>query len=929
MGDEWEYFPEIKWVDSFWGETEDLENPVLIEKRSLDAVIQKTDELLERAVQGNEDAFEDEIVTFMDDAFGPDVKLGSDKYRRDLVEWESEIVDLFASAAPLSGIEYIPGDAVAFTKNKQVLREKFLPFGMTEIGKYLITLYDDFYMEAMIDSRGVQRIPQPGTPAMVCFNATMAMDCIIQGGTKDENIYKISYLDITSYNRESVRVHNSRIAAPFGFNLAALDQLSEADFRVWKPTMVINGTPRILNRYPLYFAETPVNTEDGKGEIVTSYDEDPEHPDKYGVRLVGNLYNQIVWYDVWEFQVENPNTAKWKEYNNKLDKLYRHSKENKSPPPSPPSSPPSVAPPKPEFVFEIGDIVQIPSRNSGEWKLMAYYQDRWFADMIGHSESGHFDDRQLVFVRRPVPVPDIIDPPVPVVPDIIDPPVPVPTDIFVEDKSVDRRRLMNEGDIRWWDDRRWVWKYGRTEYPYPVRRAVKVREKADHGGIFEIPDFVGKILLDDDEPNHALKSYEMLNVYVDELLDAVGANMQTEFEMNIGGEDDRPERLAQVDLFSKRLTDDPSFGWTIADDRGGEISNDSEHSQLGISGLGWLYEAFFFGHTTHDADEADEKTFWRILNTIAGSRVAGDWHDPYQHIEHTESYFRMLYNRASNLYLALNFHRNTGEYYFGGTEFSGLHTMKRLEAELMDCIEASGRIWGRHLEPVDYGRAPTLDMNKPYRPDFKSGGDEMYWEMFEQLPRPEARHYESIESMEAFFRDTWLPYFRDWPYADTIHVGEFLVGKSAWRSDLQNSTVELKLTDTPLSYLFMTPAGNIVTQNVELMGLTGDRVRARYSMPKDGNPELFMIGFHNVFVDSGYEHFPTISPNLRNPAIRDQQPNIRVYNMETDEEIFMNELGYVGGAKGPGAVGPKRASGGGGAIVVLAFAALIAFSYST
>ena len=47
MGDEWEYFPEIKWVDSFWGETEDIENPVLIEKRSLDAVIQKTDELLE------------------------------------------------------------------------------------------------------------------------------------------------------------------------------------------------------------------------------------------------------------------------------------------------------------------------------------------------------------------------------------------------------------------------------------------------------------------------------------------------------------------------------------------------------------------------------------------------------------------------------------------------------------------------------------------------------------------------------------------------------------------------------------------------------------------------------------------------------------------------------------------------------------------
>ncbi len=105
MGDEWEYFPEIKWVDSFWGDTDndELENPVLVEKRSLIAVIEKTNEMLSTAVPGKENEFESALMTFMDDEFGG-AKLGSDKYRRDLVERESEIVQLFESTAPMSGV---------------------------------------------------------------------------------------------------------------------------------------------------------------------------------------------------------------------------------------------------------------------------------------------------------------------------------------------------------------------------------------------------------------------------------------------------------------------------------------------------------------------------------------------------------------------------------------------------------------------------------------------------------------------------------------------------------------------------------------------------------------------------------------------------------------------------------------------------------
>ena len=97
MGDEWDYFPKIEWVDSYWGDSEELENPIIVEADALKAVIEKTDELL--AVEASGEELEDALVTFMDEQFGPDIKLGSDKYRRDLVEREIEIVDLF-SASP-------------------------------------------------------------------------------------------------------------------------------------------------------------------------------------------------------------------------------------------------------------------------------------------------------------------------------------------------------------------------------------------------------------------------------------------------------------------------------------------------------------------------------------------------------------------------------------------------------------------------------------------------------------------------------------------------------------------------------------------------------------------------------------------------------------------------------------------------------------
>ena len=904
MTDEWEFFPEIKWVDSFWGVSDEVENPVLVERRSLDAVIKKTDELLETALPGQESELEDTLVTFMDDAFGPDVKLGSDKYRRDLVERESEIVELFASTAPMSGVEYIPGDAVAFTKNTRYLREKFLPFESTEIGKYLITLYDDFYMEAQIDSmQPMRRTPKPGTPAMVCFNATMAMDCIIQGVTKDPDIYKISYLDITSYERENIRVHFSRIAAPFGYNLISMENLEPADFRVWKPTMIINGTPQILNRYPLYLSGTAVNTLDGQGEIVSGYDANPEYPDKYGVRLVGK--SRTDYFEVWEFQVENPNTEKWKEFNAKLDKLYRHSKEGKSPPPTPPSSP-SVPPPK--FDFEIGDIVKT-TRNSGEWQLKAYYQDRWFADMIGHSESGNFDDSQLTFIRRPLPT-------------IPEKEEPAPTK---------RRRLMDEGDIRWWDDRRYFWQYRSETLPYPVNRANKLRGKDTHGGIFVIPDFAGKILMTEDAPNQPFKSWEMLNVYVDELLDTKGFSIVTDIEVDLYPRDDvlRSARVSQEDLFSKRMTDDPSYGWTIADDKDGEIyDHQGEYSPDDISGLWWLWNAIFDKHTTDDYDE-DDKTFWKILNTIAGSRTESDWLDPYEDIEHTDAHFRMLYNRASNLITALNFHLGIGNYYYGGTEFAGLRTMRRLQDELNACIEVAARLWGRALVPTDYGESKVLDSFLPYRRNFKFDGTEMYWEIFDVLPRPTAEDYSSQLTIEKFIRDRWLPYFREWPYADKIEPDEFLKGKSAWDSDLQHASIRLNLDGSDKDYLFMTPDENVVSQNVHLMGLTNpDRRRTRWSMPDDGKPEMFMTAYYTVLHGGpAIETFPTLSPNLRNLKF----PNLRVYNMENSQEIHMappRHVVYGGGGGGGGAGKASGGGGGGAAIIVLVALAAIGFSYS-
>ena len=50
-----------------------------------------------------------------------------------------------------------------------------------------------------------------------------------------------------------------------------------------------------------------------------------------------------------------------------------------------------------------------------------------------------------------------------------------------------------------------------------------------------------------------------------------------------------------------------------------------------------------------------------------------------------------------------------------------------------------------------------------------------------------AEDYSSMSTIEKFIRDRWLPYFREWPYADKIEPEEFLKGKTAWDSDLQDA----------------------------------------------------------------------------------------------------------------------------------------------
>lgn len=851
MGDEWEYFPEIKWVDSFWGDTDndELENPVLVEKRSLIAVIEKTNEMLSTAVPGKENEFESALMTFMDDEFGG-AKLGSDKYRRDLVERESEIVQLFESTAPMSGVEFVPGDAVAFTRNKQQLRNKIGRFHDLAIGQYLITLYDNFDLESMLDSSGpAQRKPVAGTPAFVIFNDKIALDCVIKGVTQDPRIYTIDYLDIASYQQVNVRVHRSRIAAPFGWNITALEELEAAQFRVWKPTMVINGTARVINRYPLYFEGQSVKTKQGRGVIRTAYDEDVNHRSEYGVQLNGS--QKITYFDVWDFKVENPNSQMWKDFNAKLDILYRNAKKEETPPPTP-----------------------VPS------------------------------------------------------PRVIPEPAKMPSDVYTDQHEYTRRRLMNEGDVTWWDNRRFFWKFRDKLYAKPIRGAKKEMQKTDKGGIYHIPDFEGKILLEEDEPDHAQKCWEFLNIFVDEMLSFRGYDSDSRFEMTVYAEDDLDdEKISQEDMFPKRLTGDPSFGWVMGDDVDGKIDSDlyGEFSHMDISGYHWLWNVMFSHHTTHDFME-DDSSFLRILNTIAGSRLDVDW-KPLSAIVPNEENFRKLYKRASNLFFVMNFIRGTGQYYYGGNlagNFTKTKTYNRIVQEWFACRDAATELWQRALEPTIYPDPKLLNFALPYRGDFVFDGTQMYWEMWEGLPRPQPKDYASTEAMEAFMRDRWIPYFQSWDYAQEIDPPRFLMGKARWPAELQDSAVKLTLDGKTAYYFFATPGYTIVRQNAELMGLL-DRNDLVAAIPKDGRAEMFMRAYHKIVVPT--INYPHTSPNLIDPI--NKAPILRVYDIATGEEIDMREPEPVKQKWVVSNSAPSQPSGGGGgAIIVVAFALLIAFSYS-
>ena len=96
--------------------------------------------------------------------------------------------------------------------------------------------------------------------------------------------------------------------------------------------------------------------------------------------------------------------------------------------------------------------------------------------------------------------------------------------------------------------------------------------------------------------------------------------------------------------------------------------------------------------------------------------------------------------------------------------------------------------------------------------------------------------------------------------------------------------MKLTLDGKTAYYFFATPGYTIIRQNAELMGLL-DRNDLHPAIPKDGRAEMFMRAYHKIVVPS--INYPRISPNLIDPI--NKAPILRVYNIETDEEIDMRE----------------------------------------
>ena len=349
-------------------------NPLTEQEQAIAQMEEKVDELLEPVLRHEYTAEEQDLIDFMEEEWGTDVRaeLGSPAFEETLVRREValeqdgfEEVNRLVSATEANEANIVDGglsvmetsefaeDVVAWSvigwEVFSSLVTAGVTLGLTALGEYLINLSDEKHKE-FLSAYGIDPTnmgihsdePGPDFPgrnvaAYVRLTDKLIMNCqIIWTYGDNPEIWIVRYRDLYNYLRQ-VMFHHSRIILPFGNK--HVSDLTPEDWGSFRPHTFYKrdnksstwATRRWLRRYPLLPIGTRVKSiKTGRvGTIDTTYDhngkdpasdEVPKNADKYGVHFDTGR-TKHAFFRVDEFYVENPLTDKWQRLMGKINRL--------------------------------------------------------------------------------------------------------------------------------------------------------------------------------------------------------------------------------------------------------------------------------------------------------------------------------------------------------------------------------------------------------------------------------------------------------------------------------------------------------------------------------------------------------------------------------------------------------------------------------
>ena len=376
-------------------------------------------------------------------------------------------------------------------------------------------------------------------------------------------------------------------------------------------------------------------------------------------------------------------------------------------------------------------------------------------------------------------------------------------------------------DVEWWEARRYFYFKDDQEVATMPTDSTRGRRKIAK---FNIPDFRNRVCTSTSKP-----SWELLNIFFEELL----TENDIPLDENYPGidRDGNSVQLSYISSFADR-EHDPAAPWNPLVQSPDRIDESFGEEYPNKKPSLWLIlaDSIFEIVNPPPPGSVDLKLI-EILYIIAGSREQYNWKTAsaleYEEIE----------QRFDQLQKALDFFKSKGEYYQDDDDYLDTRTFQRLEAEYDYCLYLAATNFQRPLLDV---RPPIrmpeegnrIDRTRNYRRDFIFDGTQMYYELYDNLPRPTAIDTMDLAAAKHFLETKWTPIFESWSYVDGIYPDKFLQARG--------EGVAMELDDGGVkNWLFMTP-NEVREGNRDLSGQ--ENVNEQTAILMEAYFELFCTG---------------------------------------------------------------------------------------